>query len=295
MGENSGRRSIPQLIGAHVSTAGGISKAPERGARHGCRAIQIFTKPPSRWKAPTLTDAECDAFRAALKRFDIGAVTSHDAYLTNLASPESALWKRSKSAFKSEVERCARLGIPSLVMHPGSHKGAGEAAGIRRVAQALGEILDATRDEGVEILIETTAGQGASLGCRFEHIAEILDRLDGHERLKVCFDTCHVFAAGYDLRRTASFEKVMKEFDRRVGLDRLSLFHLNDSKGGLGSRVDRHEHIGEGKIGLEPFRTIVRARRFRRIPKIIETPGGVEGGPEDRKNLELLFSFAGDG
>ena len=219
---------------------------------------------------------------------------SHDAYLTNLATSEPGLWIRSKPAFKREVERCARLGIALLVMHPGSHTGSGEKKGIRQVARALGEILEDTKDSGVNILLETTAGQGACLGYRFEHLEEIIQRLDGHERLRVCFDTCHLFASGYDIRRPSSFERVIKEFDRRVGLGRLSLFHLNDSKSDLGARVDRHEHIGRGKIGLEPFRFIVRARRFRKIPKVIETPGGVDGGPEDRSNLELLFSLAGE-
>jgi deoxyribonuclease-4 len=252
----------------------------------------VFTKSPSQWRAAPLSPAECIAFRSGVKERGLKAVVAHDAYLTNLASPDPKLYKMSKAAFKEQLHRCSLLGIPAIVMHPGSHKGTGEKVGLRRIAAALAELLVAPDPRGVRILLETTAGQGDCLGGRFEHLREIIALLDNHPRLGVCLDTCHIFAAGYDIRRPSSFEKVIKEFDRVIGLDRLSLFHLNDSKGDLGSRLDRHEHIGKGKIGPEAFRAIVRARRFRGIPKIIETPGGVEGGLGDQRNLERLFSFA---
>jgi deoxyribonuclease-4 len=285
-----GSHPSPHLIGAHVSIAGGVSKAPERGAVHGCTAIQVFTKSPNQWNAPPLTDEECRGFRENLKRFAIRSVAAHDSYLINLASPERALWERSLEAFALEMERCARLDIHALVMHPGSHRDTGEKQGIKQVARALKRLLK--RTAGVRILLETTAGQGACLGGRFEHLAEIIALNNGNPRLKVCFDTCHVFAAGYDIRKPASLQRVLKEFDGIIGLDRLALFHLNDSKGDFGSKVDRHEHIGKGRIGIDAFRTLVRSRRLKGIPKIIETPGGVEGGPGDLLNLDLLFSLA---
>lgn len=281
------------LIGAHVSIAGGVSKAPERAAAHGCTAFQVFTKSPNQWRSAPLPPAECRAFRANLDRFGLRAVVAHDIYLINLASPDDAVWRRSKDAFRDEMDRCAKLGIGALVMHPGSHLGAGEEAGLDRVAAALGDTLRATKKGGVRILLETTAGQGRCLGGPFEHLAGIIDRLDGHPRLGVCFDTCHVFAAGHDLRTPGAFERVLRRFDRVIGIDRIALFHLNDSRGDLGSCVDRHEHIGKGKIGAEAFRYLVRMRRFKAVPKIIETPGGVGGGPDDLRNLDLLFSFAG--
>ena len=280
------------LIGAHVSIAGGVSKAPARGAAEGCTVIQVFTKAPGRWEAPPLEPAECRAFREACRQHRIVHAAAHDAYLINLASPQSTLRRRSLDAFLDEMERCACLGIRDLVMHPGAHMGAGEKQGLRRTAEALREALAATRGLRVRVLVETTAGSGTCLGGRFEHLAEILHRLDGSPRVGVCLDTCHVFAAGYDIRGGKGFEEVLRDFDRIVGLDRLALFHLNDSKGELGSRKDRHEHIGRGRIGEETFRRIVRARRFKGIPKIIETPGGVSGGPGDQRNLDLLFSFA---
>lgn len=292
MGKDRKKVKNPPLIGAHVSIAGGVSKAPDRGAANGCTAIQIFTKSPNQWASSPLTDEECDAFKARWKATGLKSVMAHDAYLINLASPDARLWKRSIKAFEEEMNRCARLGVPALVMHPGSHMGRGEKTGLERVVKALARVLAGTKRSGVKVLLETTAGQGNCLGAPFEHLAAMIDLLDGHQRLGICFDTCHVFAAGYDIRTPSSFEKVLRNFDRVIGLDRLCLFHLNDSKGDLGSRLDRHAHIGCGRIGPDLFRYLVRARRFKSIPKIIETPGGVDGGPNDKTNLELLFSFA---
>jgi len=280
------------LIGAHVSIAGGVSGAPGRGAAHGCTAIQIFTKAPGKWSAPALSNAECTAFQSEVEKHGIRSVVVHDAYLINLASPDKKARHRSMKAFLDEMNRCALLGIDSLVAHPGSHMGTSEDEGIQRIAGALKELLAAPETAGVRVLLETTAGQGNCLGWRFEHLARIISLLDNDPRLAVCFDTCHVFAAGYDIRTASSLAAVFREFDRIIGLDLLALFHLNDSRGGLGSRKDRHEHIGRGEIGEKPFRKIIRARRFKKVPKIIETPGGVDGGPDDMKNLELLFSYA---
>lgn len=278
------------LIGAHVSIAGGVSKAPERGAAFGCTALQVFTKSPNQWQSKPLDDAECDAFKENMRKFRIRTVAAHDAYLINLASPDKAVWKRSLDAFIDEMKRCEQLGIRDLVMHPGSHLGSGEKKGIAKVAKALKETLAATSE--ARVLLETTAGQGNCLGGRFSHLAEIISLLDGSGRLGVCLDTCHIFVAGYDIRTPADFEKTMKEFDQEIGFDRLELFHLNDTKGKLGSRLDRHEHIGEGHIGPGLFHRLVRARRFKHIPKVIETPGGVEGGVDDVTNVERLFTFA---
>ncbi len=292
MGDHKKNSAVKPLIGAHVSIAGGVALAPERGAVNGCAVIQIFTKSPNRWEGPALAASECSAFKENRRQYGLADVVAHDAYLTNLASPDKKLWNRSKKAFRDQLNRCARLGIEAIVLHPGSHMGSGEKEGLRRVAGALAGLLERSEAAGTRILLETTAGQGMCLGYRFEHLAEIIALLQGSPRIGVCLDTCHVFAAGYDIRRPSSFQKVMKEFDRTIGLDRLAIFHLNDSKGELGSKLDRHEHIGKGTIGPEIFKTIVRAKTFRGIPKIIETPGGVEGGPGDRRNLELLFSFA---
>jgi len=191
-----------------------------------------------------------------------------------------------------EINRCALLGISQIVLHPGAHMGDGYSKGVKTVSKALNDVLDSTEVTKVKVLLETTAGQGTCIGHRFEHIAEIIEGIKKDNRIGVCIDTCHIFAAGYDIRKKSSFEKVFREFDSHIGMERLACFHMNDSKGDLGSRLDRHEHIGKGKIGEQPFRTIVRAKRFKGIPKIIETPGGVSGGPGDLLNIELLFSFA---
>ena len=280
------------LLGAHVSIAGGLTRAVDEARELRCEATQIFSGSKTQWRQRELGDDEVRAYRRGMRDLGVERSMIHDSYLINLASSDRVLWKRSLDAFLDEMNRCARLGIGALVMHPGSHRGAGEAAGIRNVVRALSRAMKATRRSGVRILLETTAGQGDCLGARFEHLAEIMAGLGDDPRLRVCFDTCHVFAAGYDLRTRYGLETTLSEFDRTIGLERLSLFHLNDSKGDLGSRVDRHEHIGKGKIGASLFRTLVRARRFRLIPKVIETPGGVEGGPGDKRNLDLLFSYA---
>lgn len=278
------------LFGAHMSIAGGMHNAFAEGEAVGCEAMQVFTKSSNQWKAKELTAEDVASWREAWARNPAWPVLAHDSYLINLASPDEALWRKSVDAFHHEVERCDALGIPFLIMHPGAHMGTGEEMGLDRIARAFDEVWRRSPRSLTRVLLETTAGQGTSLGWRFEHLRGILDRVKAPDRLGVCLDTCHVFAAGYDFRTKAGYDAMMREFDRVVGIERLRCFHLNDSKGALGSRVDRHEHIGRGHIGREGFRHLVTDRRFRGIPMILETPK--EGGM-DVKNLRLLRRLAG--
>jgi deoxyribonuclease-4 len=278
------------IIGAHMSIAGGLHRAFERGAGVGCRAIQIFLKNSNQWKGKALTEEDRISFRQAQAVSGAIPVIAHNSYLINLASPDAVLHKKSVEAFVAEMRRAEFLGIPSIVLHPGAHMGSGEQSGLRRIAQALNLALRRV-PAPVMILLETTAGQGSSLGHRFEHLAEILARVKQNERMGVCLDTCHVFAAGYDIRTESAYARTMKEFDRLVGTDRIRAFHVNDCRKDLGSRVDRHAHIGQGFIGLEAFRLLVNDRRFAQIPKILETPKGPDL-EEDRMNLATLRSLA---
>ena len=287
----SGRAPRPSALvrlGAHMSIAGGLDKAPLRGKQVGCDTIQVFTKSNRQWRAKRISDQEVDAFKANLAATGIGPVVAHDCYLVNLAAPRRAVWKKSVAAFRVELERAERLGIPYLVTHPGSHAGAGEVEGLRRVTEALNALLAALPGAGVRILLETTAGQGSSLGHRFEQLAAILAGVDQADRVGVCLDTCHVFAAGYDIRTRDGYRKTVGDLDECLGLRRLQAIHLNDSKGGLGSRVDRHEHIGEGRLGLAPFRRLLNDPRLRRVPMILETPKDDDFVAADRRNLARL-------
>lgn len=282
----------PLLIGAHMSVAGGLEKAFARGEALGCTAMQVFTKNANQWKGKPVTAEQAQLFRRTWEASCVGPVLAHDSYLINLAAPDPDLWRKSLDAFRDEMERCALLGISALVMHPGAHLGTGEAAGLARIAEAF-RVVFAEGPEGVTVLLENTAGQGSYIGGPFEHLAEIMERVpDG--RFGVCFDTCHAFAAGYDLSTAEGFASVMEEFDRRVGIDRLAAFHLNDSKKGLGAGVDRHEHIGQGGIGREGFRALLRDERFASIPKVLETPKG-DDDAFDRMNLATLRELAGVG
>lgn len=275
------------LIGSHMSIAGGVYKAPARGKEVGCATIQIFTKNANQWKAKPLEAADIERFRAALDETGIDPVMAHDSYLVNLASPDDALYAKSIDALQVEMERAEALGLPGLIIHPGSHVGSGEKAGLARIACAIDELHGRTDGFEVKILLETTAGQGSNLGYRFEHLAGIMQNVSASERLGVCYDTCHTFAAGYDIRDEKSYRKVFDEFDRVIGLDQLKVMHFNDSKGELGGRLDRHEHIGKGRIGLDGFRFIMNDERFAHVPKILETPKDKEM-TEDRMNLETL-------
>jgi len=276
-------------LGSHVSIAGGMDRAPLRGRQVGCDTIQVFTKSNRQWRVRRLGDREVEAFKAQLETTGIGPVVAHDCYLVNLAAPRASLWKKSVAAFREEMERAERLGIPYLVTHPGSHAGAGEAEGVRRVAEAL-NVLRAPlpRHGGVQILLETTAGQGSSLGYRFEQLAAILDQVEGADRIGICLDTCHIFASGYDIRTRDGYRKTMRDLDACLGLHRLKVIHLNDSVQGLGSRVDRHAHIGEGRLGLEPFRRLLNDPAFRGVPMILETPKDDDFVKADRRNLARL-------
>jgi len=280
---------LPKL-GAHMSIAGGVDRAIERGHSIGCEAIQIFTKSSNQWRAAPLSDDVVERFHANRRETGIGPVVGHDTYLINLASPDPALWQKSVDAFVVEMERAQRMRLPYLVTHPGSHTGSGEEAGIRRVAEALDEIHARTPHVETMILMEITAGQGTSLGCTFEQLAEMIGLARRSERLGICFDTNHAFAAGYDFRTPETYAATFEAFDRILGLHRLRVFHLNDSKRDLGSRVDRHEHIGKGFIGLEAFRLLLNDPRFADRPMILETPKGPDLA-EDVENLRVLRSL----
>jgi deoxyribonuclease-4 len=283
-------KDINLLLGAHVSIAGGVDKAFARAEEVGCTAMQIFTKNANQWRAKPIADGEAKAFRAAWEASIVGPVIAHDSYLINLATPDDAAWEKSKAAFLDEMERCALLGIPLLVMHPGAHVGSGQEAGIERVVAAFEDIF-ASAPETVKVLLENTAGQGTCLGNCFEDLAAIMAPFPG-DTFRVCFDTCHAFAAGYDLSTPEGYDAVMDEFDRLIGIEKIAVFHINDCKKVLGSRVDRHEHVGEGTIGREGFRALMRDERFRDVPKILETPKG-KHNEFDRKNLALLKKLAG--
>jgi deoxyribonuclease-4 len=287
---------MPGRIGAHMSIAGGCDRAVRAAQSVGFQAVQLFTKNNNQWQARPLTDEHVATFRAALAEAGIVDPVAHNSYLINLGSPDDALWNRSIDAMTVEVERCAALGIGDLVAHPGAHMGRGEEAGLERIAAALDEIGRRTRGMEVRIDLETTAGQGTCLGHRFEHLGALFDRVAAPERLGVCVDSCHIFAAGYSLATPAEYDETIGELDRAVGIGRVRVWHLNDSRRERGSRVDRHAGIGRGHLGLEPFRHILRDHRFRSIPMILETPKGTEDGAElDAINLGVLRALERDG
>jgi len=280
-----------QPLGAHVSIAGGVEHAFARGEEIGATTIQIFTKNASQWRAKPISEESAAAFKENWRNSPIGAVLVHDSYLINLAAADPAKQLKSKSAYLDELQRCAQLSVSELVMHPGSHLGDGEEVGLKRVVESFSAILEEA-PESVTTLLETTAGQGSTLGWRFEHLAEIMDRLP-RGRFGVCFDTCHVFAAGYDLSNREGYERVMAEFDRLIGVEQIRAFHLNDCKKPCGSRVDRHEHVGRGSIGEAGFAALMKDQRFAAVPKILETPKG-ENNEHDLRNLALLRRLAGE-
>lgn len=289
-GRATRHRPAPRRFGAHVSIAGGLFNAFAEAKRLGCDCMQVFVKNQRQWTAPPLTEEAVRLWREAAQSTAVQPVVAHDTYLINLASPEDDLWKRSLAAFLDELTRCERLEIPYLVTHPGSHTGYGVSGGLRRVARALNEAHRRTRGFRVRVLLETTAGQGTSLGCRFEHLAAILARVSAPERVGVCFDTCHVFAAGYDLASAEGYAATMDALDRAVGLSLVRCFHVNDSQRERGSHVDRHAHIGRGAIGLDAFRRLLGDRRFADVPMLLETPKDrdARGREWDRVNLAIL-------
>jgi deoxyribonuclease IV len=278
------------LLGAHMSIAGGVGNALLLGKKVNCDAIQIFTKSSRQWASKPYDKEEIDFFLRNRKETGIRSVIAHDSYLLNLGSPDSALRKKSLAAFIDELERCEMLGVSHLVAHPGAHMGAGEAEGIKTIARSLNEVHKACRGYNVKVTLEITAGQGSCLGYRFEQIGRMFDAVHENDRLRVCFDTEHAFAAGYDIRTREGYERTFSEFDDAVGIDRLAAFHLNDSKKELNSRVDRHEHIGKGQIGVEAFRLLLNDKRFWGLPMCLETPKGPDL-KEDKINLALLRSL----
>lgn len=270
-----------------MSISGGVDKAIIRGASVGCRAVQIFTKSSNQWAAKELDDEVVARFKANTMETGISSVVAHDSYLINLASPNNDLREKSFHAFLDEMDRCRKLNIKSLIMHPGSHTGQGEEEGIKAISAEFRKLLAMSDGWGVDIVLETTAGQGTNLGYSFEQLAAIIENAGSNDRMKVCFDTCHVFASGYDISTIDGYHETMKRFDRLIGLDRIVAFHINDSKKGLGSRVDRHEHLGKGEIGETAFRMIMKDDRFKAIPKILEMPKGKDMD-EDRQNMAFL-------
>ena len=262
---------MPRL-GAHLSIAGGLPRAVDRAVASKCEALQIFTKSAGQWRARTLPDDEVVLFRRRVAESGIHPVVAHNSYLINIAAASPALRAQSLGALREELDRAARLGLDALVMHPGSFTTGNEQDGLMLIADGLRQLLEERAGDGPMILLEHTAGQGSNLGHRFEHLAAIIERLGGSPRVGVCLDTCHLLTAGYDLCSEVGYRRTFQEFDRIVGLDRLKLFHLNDSKKPCGSRVDRHEHIGKGCLGLEPFRKLLNDRRFKTLPMLLETP-----------------------
>jgi len=273
------------LLGAHMSISGGLDKALIRGHELGCNTIQMFTGNSNRWERRPLKKSQIDLFRETKRETGISPVISHASYLINLASSDEELYEKSLNAVLDEIHRCEQLDIDYLVVHPGFHKGRGEKYGIDRIIGALNKIHNDTAKAGVKIALETTAGQGTALGCSFEQIARIIEGVKESSRLVFCLDTCHIFVAGYDLRTKRDYLNLFRKIDDTIGVENLRVIHLNDSKRDLGSRVDRHEDIGKGIIGMEAFRLIMRDESLKDIPKIIETPGNME-------NLRLLRSFA---
>jgi deoxyribonuclease-4 len=285
-----GSQNEEPLLGAHVSTAGGAASAIDRACAIGCTAMQIFVKNNMQWFAKPLDAAEVRAFREHPLRDSLRCVFGHSGYLINLAASDPAFHKLSMRSLREELVRASQLGLPFLVLHPGAHMGQGVEAGLEKVVASLNAICSEIPEVETRIALETTAGQGSSLGRTFEELAFILGGCREPERFSVCIDTAHLFASGYDLRSDEEIMRTFAQFKRRIGFKRLAAIHMNDSKAALGSRVDRHEHIGKGKIGLNAFRYIMREPRFCNVPKVLETPKGKDMA-EDIVNLATLRSL----
>jgi deoxyribonuclease-4 len=274
-----------------MSTAGGLSTAFTRGQSIGITTMQIFTKNQNRWQQKPASAEEIELWFARQRETGLAPVLSHAAYLINLGTPNEELWQKSLAAMIDELNRAEELAIVGVVVHPGGHMGAGEEAGLARIAEGLDRCHAATHGYKTLTLLEGTAGQGTHLGYKFEQLRGMLDRVREPERVAFCLDTCHLFAAGYDLRTPETYAATMQHFDTLIGLERLKCFHFNDSKKGLGSRVDRHDHIGSGLLGLEPFRLLMNDPRLQNVPKILETPKS-DDMHEDVENLRVLRGLA---
>lgn len=280
------------LLGAHMSAAGGADKAIDRALSIGCTAMQLFVKNNMQWFAPPFAEKEIRAFLDHPRRGELRSIFAHSGYLINLAATSAEFHGKSLRSLREELVRADQIQMPFLVLHPGAHMGAGVEAGLQKVVASLDEIFAAIPQVKTRVALETTAGQGSSLGHTFEHLATIMEKVREPERLCVCIDTAHLFAAGYDIGTAAGVKKVFAEFDKRIGFDRLVAIHLNDSKTALNSHVDRHEHIGKGKIGVEAFRYVMNEPRFVKIPKVLETPKGKEMA-EDVENMKTLRAMIG--
>ena len=290
-------------IGAHMSVSGGVSKAVERARIHGCEALQIFTKNASQWRGKPLDPSEVTAFRTRIEQIGIHPVVSHASYLINLATTSDVLRAQSLEAFIDELDRADTLGLMGVVIHPGTCTAGSEEDGLRLIAEAIHRALDARPQHRTMVILEHTAGQGRTLGHRFEHLAAIIAHLQGSPRIGVCLDTCHLFASGYDITSDTGYRDTFDAFERTIGFDRLMVLHGNDSKKVLGSRVDRHEHIGKGCIGEESFRRLLHDRRFAGLPLLLETekskisdkPGLIALDPLDQQNLDTLRRLRDNG
>ena len=290
-------------IGAHMSIAGGVSKAVDRALVHGCEALQIFTKNGSQWRGKPLDPAEIKTFRRRVEQTGIAPVVSHASYLINLATTFPVLREQSLAAFGDELDRAEALGLLGVVIHPGTCTAGSDDDALRLVAEGIASCLTPRRTSKTMVLLEHTAGQGRTLAYSFEHLAAIIGHLDGSPRVGVCLDTCHLIASGYDIVSAEGYRRTFEAFEAIVGLSRLKVFHANDSKKPRGSRVDRHEHIGDGCLGRAPFRRILHDKRFASLPMLIETAksrgaeraGAIVEDPFDRRNLETLRRLRGDG
>ncbi|TVP45567.1 MAG: deoxyribonuclease IV [Gemmatimonadales bacterium] len=281
-------------VGAHISTAGGVENAPGRAREIGAVTLQLFTKQPNRWAEPVIGSARADAWGRERREQGIVTAGSHDSYLINLSSPDETLWAKSLSSFREELTRCAALELDFLVTHPGNATDGDFERGLTRNAEGITRALDEVSGP-TRVLLEITAGSGTSVGGTFERLAAILERIPETQRgrIGICFDTCHAYSAGYDLVR--DYDGVWSRFDDVIGLDRLALFHLNDSRHPFDSRKDRHEHIGKGSLGDEPFRRIMTDPRFMQVPKVLETPKGDDMVTLDRENLARLRGYRKEG
>jgi deoxyribonuclease-4 len=284
------RKHHRPLLGAHESIAGGIGEALIRGQQVGCECVQIFTKSTRQWASKPLSMEEIETFKRNQIKTGITTVIAHDSYLVNLGAPDKAMRTKSVAGIIDELERCEALGVPALVTHPGSHVGAGEETGIKTIAKSIDEAHVACKGFEVKIALEITAGQGTNLGCNFQQMARIMDAVKESDRLRLCFDTEHAFASGYDIRTPEGYENTFSELDKYIGLERLAAFHLNDSVKDFNSKVDRHTHIGKGFIGLDAFRRLLNDRRFFGLPMCLETPKGPDL-KEDIENLATLRSL----
>lgn len=287
--EKSSKPGRP-LLGAHMSIAGEVGESLNRGKQAGCDCVQIFTKSSRQWASKPYSEQQIATFKRNQRETGISLVIAHDSYLLNLGAPDGALRQKSVNGFIDELERCEALGVPYLVAHPGSHVGSGEDTGIKTIARSIDEAHSACKGFKTRIALEITAGQGSNLGCNFQQMGRIIDAVVENDRLRLCFDTEHAFAAGYDLRSAEGYENTFSELDKCIGIEKIVAFHLNDSMKDFNSRVDRHQHIGKGFLGLEPFRRLLNDERFFGLPMCLETPKGPDL-KEDLENLATLRSL----